>query len=116
MLGFLENHPELAPCVPELPDMIDTFTNKGLILTSACDFQVHNDHLHFLYVKGQTRATARAASVAPAANPNPTPRDSCLKATLPSTFKGTPAKAHTFLAECQTFMKLNATSFLNDKT
>ena len=47
-LGFLENHPELAARVPVLPDAIDTFTDKGLITTSACDFRVHNDNLHFL--------------------------------------------------------------------
>lgn len=115
-LGFLENHPELAPQVPDLPDAIDTFTDKGLILTSACDFRVHNDHLHFLYVEGQARATARAASIDPTATPNPTTKDSRLKAALPSTFDGTPAKTRTFLAECRTFMKLNASSFPNDET
>ena len=115
-LGFLENHPDLAPRVPELPDAIDTFTDKGLILTSACNFRVHNDHLHFLYVEGQTRAATRAASVDPTATPNPTTKDSRLKAALPSTFDGTPAKACTFLAECRTFMKLNTSSFPNDET
>ena len=116
MLGFLENHPELVPCIPELPDAIDTFTDKGLILTSACDFRVHNDHLHFLYVEGRTRTTARAASIGLAATPAPTSRDSRLKAALPVAFDGTPAKACTFLAECRAFMKLNATSFPNDDT
>ena len=114
-LGFLESCPELAPRVPELPDAIDTFTDKALILTSACDFRVHNDHLHFLYLEGQIRATARAVPIDPAATP-PAPKDSRLKAALPSTFDGTPAKARTFLAECRTFMKLNATSFPNDET
>ena len=69
MLGFLENHPELSPKVPELPDTINTFTDKALILMSTCDFWVHNDHLHFLYVEGQTRAVTRAVSVDSTATP-----------------------------------------------
>src|SRR5882757_5357926 len=116
MIGFLENHPELAAHVPVLPDAIDTFTDKGLITTSACDFRVHNDNLHFLYVDGQARATARAVSIDPAITPNPASKDSHLKAALPVIFDGTSAKARTFLAECRTFMKLNANSFPNDET
>jgi hypothetical protein len=115
-IGFLENHPELAPRVPELPDAIDTFTDKSLILSSACDFRVHNDQLYFLYVEGQTRSVARAASLEIAATPSPTARNSRLKAALPVAFDGTPAKARTFLAECRTFMKLNATAFPDDDT
>ena len=113
--GFLENHPELAPRIHALPDAIDTFTDKALILSSACDFRVHNDHLHFLYVEGQTRTIARAVSIGLAATPNPASKDSHLKTALPSAFDGTPAKARTFLAECRTFMKLNATSFPNNE-
>jgi len=115
-LGFLENHPELALRIPVLPDAIDAFTDKGLILASAYDFRVHNDHLHFLYTEGQTQRASRAASIDPTNTPNPTSRDSRLKAALPVVFDGTSAKARTFLAECRTFMKLNANSFPNDET
>ena len=115
-LGFLESYPELAPRIPALPDAIDTFTDKGLILTSTCDFRVHSDQLHFLYLEGQTRSVTRAASLELTNNPNPTARDPRLKAALPVAFDGTSAKACTFMAECRTFMKLNASAFPNDKT
>ena len=115
-VGFLENHPELASRLPDLPDPIDTFTDKALILTSACDFRVHNDHLLFLYVEGQAKTVSRAVSIDPAATPDPTTKGPRLKAALPTMFDGTPTKARTFLAECRTFMKLNASSFPDDET
>jgi len=113
-LGFLENHPDLASRIPVLPAAIDAFTDKGVILASACDFRVHNDQLHFLYLEGQNRSVARATLAEPARAP--APREHRLKAALPTIFDGTSAKARTFLAECRAFMKLNAYTFPNDET
>ena len=77
--------PRISPLYTQLPNAIDTFTNKALIFTSTCNLQVHNDHLHFLYVKGQTRTIVRAASIGLTITPNPALKDSHLKAALLST-------------------------------
>jgi hypothetical protein len=114
--GFLTHSPELHARIPALPNQLKSFTDKAAILVSVADLRVHIEQLTTMHIECVAEAAARSRSLKPdpAAAPTPRPREPCLKATLPTMFDGTTARACTFLAECRAFMRMNSSSFPDD--
>jgi hypothetical protein len=113
MTGFLAHSPKLHARIPALPNQLESFMDKVAILVGVADLRVHVKQLTTMHVKGVAESAAQSRSLEPdsAAAAAPRPRELRLKATLPTTFDGTTARAHTFLAECRAFMRMNSSSF-----
>jgi hypothetical protein len=111
--GFLTHSPELHARILLLPNQLESFTDKAAILIGVADLHMHVEQLTTMHVEGVTESTTRSCSLEPdpAIAPTPRPREPCLKAALPTTFDGTTTRAHTFLAECRAFMRMNLLSF-----
>jgi hypothetical protein len=116
MTRFLTHSPELHTQILPLPNQLESFTDKAAILIGIADLCMHVEQLTTMHVEGIAESAARSRSLKPdpAVSVAPRPREPCLKAALPTTFDGMTARAHTFLAECRAFMRMNALSFPSD--
>ena len=75
------------------------------------DLHAHLAEVCYLYSQGDLTMTIHKQSVVDIARPV----RSHLKAALPTAYDSTSNKAHTFLTECWTFIRLNWSSFPDDQ-
>jgi hypothetical protein len=100
-----------------LLNQLESFTDKVAILVGIANLCVHIEQLTTMHIEGTAQSAAQSQSLEPdpaAAAPTSRPREPRLKAALPTTFDGTTARAHTFLAKCRVFMRMNMSLFPNN--
>ena len=97
--------------LPDLPATLKAFTNKGVVAAYMLDLCAHLTEVCYLYCQGDLTTTIHEQSVVDITRPV----GSHLKAALPTAYDSTSSKAHTFLMECWTFIRLNQSSFPNDQ-
>ena len=111
--GALDEHPDLAAKLPQLPESLESFTEKMLIVIGASDLTMHGykakavyDEIHRKRAEREVRSTTVSAS--------PSTDRSRLKVALPTPFDGSAARARTFLAECKNYIDLSQSQFPSD--
>jgi len=110
--GSLLNQPDLTDRLPDMPDPLESFTDKMLIAAAVPDLFAHLMEVQALHAEGAQLCAVRTASVTvsgSAATEHGGP-----KVSLPASFDGSSAKAHTFLAECNNYINLNRSRFISD--
>ena len=109
--GYLAHYPDLLAQLPDLPAALDAFTDKGAVVAYMLDLCAHLAEVRYLYGQGDLTMTIHEQSVVDVARP----AGPHLKAALPTAYNSASSKAHTFLMECQTFMRLNRPLFPDDQ-
>ena len=109
--GSLLNQSDLTNRLPDMPDPLESFTDKMMIAVGVSDIFAHLMQVQALYAEGeQTRAVRAVSTVSgSAASERGGP-----KVSLPASFDGSSTKTRTFLAECNNYIKLHRSQFASD--
>ena len=110
--GSLLNQPDLTDRLPDMPDQLESFTNKMMISVGVSNLFTHLMEVQALHAKGAQFCAVRAAS----ATISGSTAIECgsLKVSLPASFDGSSTKACTFLAECNNYINLNWSQFASN--
>ena len=109
--GYLTHYPDLLVQLPDLPATLEVFTDEGVVAAYTLDLWAHLAEVRYLYGQGDLMTMICKQSVIDVARPV----GSRLKAALPTAYNSSSSKAHTFLMECWTFIRLNRSAFPNDQ-
>ena len=116
--GYLIDDEDLAERVPEMPEPLNSFAERmGIVLAAANLLPILSDLWSVFDKVRQRRAdcTERAEHASTIASGSPiAPSHSTLKVALPNHFDRSTSAILTFLLECNTYIRLNATHFPTD--
>ena len=109
---FFDDCLNLASQLPDVPNPLDSFTDKATIVAGAADLIAYVSDVRALYdevhrnrAKRATSSTMSGSAIAERSAP---------EVVLPTSFDGSSAKARTFLAECNHYIDLNSRQFSTD--
>jgi hypothetical protein len=109
--GNLEEFPALTEQLPDIPELLETFTDKILIIVSITKLIAHLSNVRALYDTAHRKHEDRTHSVSTMTRSVTSEHSGSLKTALPTPFDGSAVKARTFIAECNNYIALNRSRF-----
>jgi hypothetical protein len=109
--GNLKEFPTLAEQLLDVPESLETFTNKIQIVISVTELLAHLSDVRALYDTAHQKREDRAHSVSTITGSAASEHGESLKTALPTSFDGSATKARTFLAKCNNYIALNQSRF-----
>jgi hypothetical protein len=110
----LKEFPALTKQLLDVPELLETFTNKILIIVSITELIAHLSDVRALYDTTHQKCKDCTHSVSTMTGSATLEHGGSLKTVLPTSFDGSAAKAQTFLAECNNYIALNRSCFPSD--
>ena len=111
--GALDNHPDLAAKLPNIPDSLESFTDKTMIVVGGADLAMHIYKVLAIYAEKRPQHDACATSSSTLSGTASTNHNR-LKVVLPTPFDSSTARAWTFLVECKNYIDLSWSQFPSD--
>jgi hypothetical protein len=105
--GNLEEFPNLMEQLPDVPELLETFTNKIQIIISVTELIAHLSDVRALYDTTHWKREDCMQSISTMTRSATSEHGRSLKTVLPSPFDGSATKAQTFLTECNNYITLN---------
>jgi hypothetical protein len=109
--GNLEEFPNLMEQLPDVPESLETFTDKIQIIISITELITHLSDIRALYNTAHRKCEDHMQSISTMTASATSEHGGSLKTALPSPFDGSAAKAQTFLTECNNYITLNQSRF-----